>query len=183
MKRSTVVIVAILTILALSGITYAITSLFFKSPTQTSDYTQGVYFEFDMSDAFVDSGEVKIGESMSINPVISSNSSVDMYAFIRVDMPVYNDAGLYTLTPSSGWSVQESGVQGDRWVAVYRYDSVLASDASTTALSSALTMTEMSRTDYGQLSDFNVSMTGYACGTEDLEIDGAWEAISQNYGV
>lgn len=183
MKRSTAVIIAILTILALSGITYAITSLFFKSPTQTSEYEKRVYFEFVMNDVFTASGEVGPGDSMSVNPVITSDASTDMYCFIRVDMPAYNNAGLYTLNVGSAWSVQESGVQGDRWVAVYRYDSVLTPGASTPALTSSLTMVDMSHADFSMVGEVDVSMTGYACGTEDLEIDGAWEAISQNYGV
>ena len=68
-------------------------------------------------------------------------------------------------------------------VVVYRYDSVLTPGASTTALASSLTMVDMSHAEYSEVSDLNVSMTSYACGTEDLELENAWEAISQNYGV
>lgn len=183
MKRSTVVIVSLITILTLSVVAYAVTSLFFASPTQTSEYEKRTYFEFVMENVFTASGEVGPGESMSVNPTLSSNASVDMYCFIRVEMPAYGESGLYTLTPNSGWNVQESGMQGDRWVAVYRYDSVLMPGASTTALTSNLTMVDMSRAEYSEVTDLNVSMTGYACGTEDLELENAWETISQNYGV
>lgn len=74
-------------------------------------------------------------------------------------------------------------MQGDRWAAVYRYDSVLTPGASTTALTSNLTMVDMSHAEFSQVTDLNVSMTGYACGTEDLELEDTGEAISQNYGV
>lgn len=183
MRRSSVVLVIFTLLLALSAVAYAITALFYKSPTQTSDYTPGVYFEFDISDAFTESGEVGPGQSMSINPVISSNASVDMYCFIKVEMPTFGEGGLYTLTPGSGWSMQTSGVQGDRWVGVYRYDSVLTPGNSTRALSSALTMVEMGMAEYVEIDDLNVSMTGYACGTEDLELENAWAAISAEYGA
>ena len=36
--------------------------------------------------------------------------------------------------------------------------------------------------EFEDITDLNVSMTGYACGTENLEIDGALEAISRNNG-
>ena len=183
MKRSTAVIVALITILTLSVVAYAVTSLFFASPTQTSEYEKRTYFEFVMNDVFTASGEVGPGESMSVNPVITSDASADMYVFIRVEMPALGESGLYTLTPSSAWSVQESGVQGDRWVTVYRYDSVLTPGASTTALTSNLTMVDMSHAEFSEVTELNVSMTGYACGTEDLELENAWETISQNYGV
>ena len=183
MKRSTAVIVAIITILTLSGIAYAVTSLFFASPTQTSEYEKRTYFEFVMNDVFTASGEVGPGESMSVDPVITSDASADMYCFIRVEMPAYGESGLYTLNPNSGWSVQEARAEGDRWVAVYRYDSVLTPGASTTALCTALTMVDMSHAEFSQVGEVDVSMTGYACGTEDLELENAWETISQNYGV
>lgn len=44
-------------------------------------------------------------------------------------------------------------------------------------------MVDMSRAEFSQVGEIDVSMTGYACGTEDLELENAWEAISQNYGV
>lgn len=183
MKRSTAVIVALITILTLSVVAYAVTSLFFASPTQTSEYEKRTYFEFVMNDVFTSSGEVGPGESMAVNPTLSSNASVDMYCFIRVEMPAYGESGLYEIEPGSDWSVQEARVEVDRWIAVYRYDSALTPGASTTALTSNLTMVDMSRAEYSEVSDLNVSMTGYACGTEDLELGDAWSAISQNYGV
>ena len=183
MKRSTAVIVSLLTILALSVVAYAVTSLFFSSPTQTSEYEKRTYFEFVMNDVFTASGEVGPGESMSVNPEITSDASTDMYVFIRVEMPTFGESGLYVIEPGSGWSIQEARVEGDRWIAVYRYDSVLTPGASTTALTSYLTMVNMSHAEFSEVTDLNVSMTGYACGTEDLELENAWETISQNYGV
>lgn len=183
MKRSTAVIL-ILAILAMTTVVaYAVTTLFFKGETQTSDYSKKTYFEFDGSGFFTASGEVGPGESMSINPVISSNATIGMYVFIRVEMPEYNGGGLYDIDVNSGWECIESGASGDKYIAVYRFNDVVAPGASTTALSSSLTMVDMSLSDYADLSDINVNMIGYACGAEDETLDTAWESIKGNYGL
>ena len=183
MKRSTVVIL-ILAILAMTTVVaYAVITLFFKGETQTSDYSKKTYFEFDGSGFFTASGKVGPGESMSINPVITSEATVDMYVFIRVEMPIFSSAGLYELNTDSNWECIESGSSGDKYIAVYRYNDVVAPGASTTALGSSLTMVDMSLTDYAEISDINVTMTGYACGAEDEELSTAWESIKGNYGL
>ena len=183
MKRSTAVIL-ILAILAMTTVVaYAVTTLFFKGDAQTSDYSKKTYFQFDGSGFFTASGEVGPGESMSINPVISSNATVDMYVFIRVEMASYASAGLYDIDMNSGWSVEEAQVVGDKYIAVYRYNDVVAPGASTTALGNTLTMVDMSLAEYSGLSDINVTMTGYACGTEGESLDTAWDSIKGNYGL
>lgn len=183
MKRSTAVILILVMLALTTVVAYAVTTLFFKGETQTSDYSKKTYFEFDGSSFFTASGEIGPDESMSINPVIISNATVDMYVFIRVEMPSYNDVGLYSLDLNSGWSVEEAQVVGDRYIAVYRYDEVLTPGASTSALADKLTMVDMSLAEYSELSDINVTMTGYACGAEDKELSTAWESIKGNYGL
>ena len=183
MKRSTAVIIILLLLAMTTVVAYAITTLFFKGETQTSDYSKKTYFEFDGDGFFTESGEVGPGESMSINPVITSEATVDMYVFIRVEMPGYNGAGLYDINLNAGWSVEESGVVGDKHVTVYRYDDILTPGASTTALGSSLTMVDMSLADYADLTDIDVTMTGYACGAEDESLETAWESIKGNYGL
>ena len=183
MKRSTVVIIILLLLAMTTVVAYAVTTLFFKGETQTSDYSKKTYFQFDGSGFFTQSGEVGPGESMGIDPVITSNATVDMYVFIRVEMPGYNGAGLYELNTGSGWTLVESGETGDKWVAVCRYDDILTPGEFTTALGSSLTMVDMSLTDYADLSDINVTMTGYACGAEGEELSTAWESIKGNYGL
>lgn len=183
MKRSTAVIL-ILAILAMTTVVaYAVTTLFFKGETQTSDYSKKTYFQFDGSSFFTASGEVGPGESMSIDPVITSNATVDMYVFIRVEMPSYSSAGLYGIDLNSRWSVEEAQVVGDKYIAVYRYNDLVAPGASTSALGSSLTMVDMSLVDYAGLDDINVTMTGYACGAEGESLDTAWDSIKGNYGL
>ena len=183
MKRSTAVITTLLLLALTTVVAYAVTTLFFKGETQTSDYSKKTYFQFAGDGFFTASGEVGPGESMSINPVITSNATVDMYVFIRVEMPGYNGGGLYSLDMNSGWSVEESGIVGDKYIAVYRYDDVVTPGASTTALGSSLTMVDMSLAEYADLSDINVTMTGYACGAEDESLDTAWDSIRGFYGL
>lgn len=183
MKRSTAVILILVMLALTTVVAYAVTTLFFRGETQTSDYSKKTYFEFDGSSFFTASGEVGPGESMSITPVISSNATVDMYVFIRVEMPGYSDGGLYELNAGSDWSVEEAQVVGDKYVTVYRYNDVVASGVSTTALGSSLTMVDMSLADYADLTDINVTMTGYACGAEGEELSTAWESIKGNYGL
>lgn len=182
-KRFATILITLAFLMTTAVVAYAITTLFFKGETQTSDYSKKTYFEFDGSSFFTASGEVGSGESMSINPVISSESTVDMYVFIRVEMPSYSSAGLYEIDVNSGWECIESGTNGDTWFSVYRYNDVVAPGASTTALGSSLTMVDMSLADYSELSDINVTMTGYACGAEDESLDTAWESIKGNYGL
>ncbi len=183
MKRSTAAIL-ILAILAMTTVVaYAVTTLFFKGETQTSDYSKKTYFEFVGDGFFTESGVVGPGESMSINPVITSEATVDMYVFIRVEMASYSSGGLYDIDMNSGWSVEEERVVGDKYIAVYCYDDVVAPGASTTALGCSLTMVDMSLTDYADLTDINVTMIGYACGAEDESLDTAWDSIKGNYGL
>ena len=78
---------------------------------------------------------------------------------------------------------KQSGVQSARWVAVYCYDTALTPRADTTLLCTALTMVSMSHADYSLVDNLNVSMIGYACGTESMELENVWKAIGQNYGV
>jgi len=184
MKRSTAVILILAILTMTTVVAYAVTTLFFKGETQTSDYSKKTYFEFDGDGFFTASGEVGPGESMGINPVISSNATVDMFVFIRVEMPGYNGAGLYEIDVNSGWECIESGANGDAWFSVCRYNDVVAPGASTTALGSSLTMVDMSLADYAGIGDINVTMTGYACGAEDGEtLETAWESIKGNYGL
>ncbi len=71
MKRSTAVILILALLVTTTVVVYAVTTLFFKGETQTSDYSKKTYFDFAGDGFFTASGEVGPGESMSINPVIT----------------------------------------------------------------------------------------------------------------
>ena len=183
MKRSTAVILILAMFAMTTVVAYAVPTLFFKGETQTSDYSKKTYFEFGSSIFFTASGEVGPGESMSINPVITSNATVDMFVLIRVEMPSYNSGARYSLDLNSSWECIETGVNGNKWISVYRFNDIVAPGASTTALGSSLTMVDMSLADYADISDINVTMTGYACGVEGESLETAWDSIKANYGM
>lgn len=50
-------------------------------------------------------------------------------------------------------------------------------------MGSRLTKVDMSKADYVELSDLNVTMTGYVCGTEDESLDTLWDSIMGHYGM
>ena len=138
-----------------------------------------------MSDVFTEDGEILPGGSKSIHPVITSGATEDMYCFIRVVMPLApsGESGLYNLNVDGSWSAENAREVGGQWVEVYRYGEALTPGASTTPLASQITMVDMSLAEFVSLGDLNVEMTGYSCGTEDMDITEAWSAISQYYGV
>ena len=166
-------------------VAYAVIN-YITTEMQTSVFTKKEYFDISGSQFFTAEGDIGPGESMSVNPIITSESSVDMYVFIRVEMPVYNSGeGLYSFEPNSEWSLVESseGLDG-KWVEVYRYNEPLTPDESTTPLASSLTMKNMTLADLAEIKDVNVSMTGYACKVSDVgSIDDAWDYIKSEAGL
>ena len=177
-------IVIIIGILAGMGIlAFAISSLFSSIGNQTSNYDKKEYFEFTTSDFFTESGEFGPGESKGINPVVTSNSSVDAYVVMRVTMPVIDDSGLYTINTGADWSQIESSEVDGEWVEVYLYGEALSPEASTSALGSSVTMKDISRAEYGSLDDLNIKIDAYAVGTDDEEMEDAWKDIKAHFGL
>ncbi len=162
---------------------YAVSKYFASSESQTSVYNKKTYFEFVMPEVFTQSGEIGPGDSMNMNPVITSNATMDMFVFLRVEEPAYNGGGLYSITPGNGWTIVESFQDGSKWIEVYQYDDVLGPGSSTVALSSSLKMTDMSRSEYAEISDVNITITGFAIGTDEEELENAWTDIKDHFGL
>ena len=182
-KRLTTILITLALLMTTTVVAYALVT-YITTMTQTSSFTKKEYFEMSGSEIFSASSEVGPGETVSINPTITSMSSVDMYVFIRVEMPRYNDTGLYDLNVDTGWSMVESGESNGTWIEVYRYDSELKPDQSTTVLANKLTMVNMTLAEFAEISDIDVSMTGYACRTADVAgIDEAWDYIKSEAGM
>ena len=55
--------------------------------------------------------------------------------------------------------------------------------SATNALSNSLTMVGMSRDEYAGIEGINVTMTGYTCDAEDIDINTAWESVKGHYGL
>jgi len=182
-KHLSIILITLALLMTTTVVAYALVT-YITTMTQTSSFTKKEYFEMSGSEIFSASSEVGPGEKVSINPMITSMSSVDMYVFIRVEMPGYNGGGLYDLTVNDGWSLVENEVVDDKWVEVYRYDSELTPDQSTTVLANKLTMVNMTLAEFAEIEEIDVSMTGFACRTADVAgIDEAWDYIKSEAGM
>ncbi len=185
-KRSTVILLSLVMMAVTVVVVYAAIT-FISTDTQTSRFIKKEYFEMSGNDFFIEDGEIGPGESRSIDPVITSVASVDMYVFIRIEMPVFGDGGLYELVPDANWTLVDSYEADGQWIEVYGYTEALAPEASTTALSNELTMVDMSLSEYALVTDMDVSMTGYGCKTvdesgQDVGIQDAWNSIKDEIG-
>ncbi|MBR1796572.1 MAG: hypothetical protein IJ757_00935 [Clostridiales bacterium] len=167
-------------LLGIGIISFAISNWFSSIGSQTSDYGIKTYFEFSVNEFFTESGEIGPGESKSINPIVTSDASIDSFVVIVVEMPKYSTGGLYTIDNSDEWVLVESwsSADGASWFEAYKYNDTLSAGAATTALGSTITMADMTNAQYGQLNDLNVTMTAYACGSDEGETLGtAWDTI------
>ena len=165
--------------LGITLVACAATAIYFSTPTIISDWEKPG--DISLTDVFPEGGEIGPGESKSINLVITSGATLDMYAFIRVVMPRFSSSGLYSLNVADGWSIEESGVKDGKFVTVYRYGDIVAPGEQTTPLATQITMKDIGEEEYAGLGDINVEVGGYACSTEDMDIDDVWGAIKEHY--
>ena len=108
------------------------------------------------------------GDSFDVKPVIYNDATEEMYVFIQVDMPTTADGILYSFDVDDEWCV----VSEDDGTVVYAYGStemtILAPGDSTSALTNQMTMKSISNAEYAGIDDINITITGYAIGTEDV---------------
>ena len=114
-KRLATILLTLVILMTTAVVTYALVT-YLTTGTQTSNFTKKEYFEMECSEIFAETSEVGPGDTVSINPIITSESSVDMFAFIRVEMPIYSSGGLYELNVDTGWSLVESSESIGKWV-------------------------------------------------------------------
>ena len=147
-------------------IVYAITSLFFTS-SETSNLSKKTVFQFDLT---TDMAETEVGpeDSFSVRPVIFNDATEEMYVFIQVDMPETANGMLYSFEADEEWTLVESG----NGTVVYAYGmdemTLLGSGDSTSALTNQMTMQSISNAEYAGIDDINITITGYAIGTEGV---------------
>lgn len=161
-------------------VAYAITSLLFTQ-SQTSSFQKKTIFRFNLSTGLT-SGEIGPGDSFSTRPTIDNDATEDMYVFIKVEMPTV-DSGekLYAFDLNSSWIEVEDGV--------YAYGSeemtTLAPGESTTALIERMTMKSITNAEYAGIDDINITITGYAIGTEDVATNPqeAWTYCKMSAGI
>ena len=181
-------------ILALAGIiSYAASMLFYSSNPQRSNYTFSHIFQFDVNEFFTEGGSFTPGNSKNINPIVTSDATIDSYVVIVVEMPKHNRNGLYTIENSNGlgslndWSKIDSWEQGDSWFEAYMYNDVLAAGAATKPLGNKITMVSMRNAEYGKYvgtDNLNITMTAYACGIDGGEsMESAWSTIKGHFNL
>ena len=156
-------------------IAYAITTLFFTKSV-TSQLSKKMVFQFDL-ETDMTAKEVGPGESFDVKPVVTSDATEAMYVFIQVDMPKTFDGALYTFEVHPDWI--PVGDSDGRIVYAYAGSEMtpLQPGDSTSALTEQMTMKSISNAEYAGVDDINISITGYAIGTEDVSADPqeAWE--------
>lgn len=123
------------------------------------------------------STEVGPGDSFDVRPIVYSDATEEMYVFIQVDMPTTTDGVLYSFEVDSEWVP----VSDNNGTIVYAYAgsdmTALQPGDSTSALTEQMTMEEISNAEYAAVDDINITITGYAIGTEDMSANPieAWE--------
>ena len=147
-------------------IAYAITSLFFTK-SERSKLSKKTVFQFDLS-TDMSATEVGPGDSFDVNPIVYNDATEEMYVFIQVDMPTTVNGALYSFDVDNAWTLVESGND----MGVYAYGdtemAVLSPGESTSALTKQMTMRSISNAEYAAVDDINITITGYAIGTEDM---------------
>lgn len=155
-------------------VAYAITNLFFTN-SETSELSKKQIFRFDL-DTGISSGEIGPGDSFAVSPVIYNDATEEMYVFLEIRMPEYTDSSLpesgasllYTYEVNEEWVLVESG----NGTVVYAYGSAdmtaLQPGESTNALTTQMIMKSISNAEYAAIDDINITITGYAMGTEGM---------------
>lgn len=161
--------------MAMVIVAYAITNLFFTA-SQSSELSKKEIFQFDL-DTGLSSAEIGPGDSFSVSPVIYNDATEEMYMFLEIQMPEYTadsslpeagDSLLYTYDVNGEWTLVENG----NGTVVYAYGSadmtILQPGESTNALTIQMTMHSISNAEYAAIDDINITITGYATGTEGM---------------
>ena len=147
-------------------VSYAVTNLFFMK-SQTSDFSKKQIFQFDL-DTGLTSGEVGPGDSFSVSPMVFNDATEEMYVFVGIQMPTTSDGMLYIFDADEEWTLVESG----NGTVVYAYGTdemtLLGSGDNTSALTNQMTMQSISNAEYAGIDDINITITGYAIGTEGV---------------
>ena len=160
-------------------VAYAITNLFFTQ-SRTTGFSKKVIFQFDLGIG-TSAEEVGPGDSISVNPVVTNSATEDMYVFVKIQMPEWDSSPLYTYLVDDAWTLVES----ESGAVVYAYANpemtVLSPGDSTFALTNQMTMRSISNAEYAVIDDINITITGYAIGTEDVSTNpkDAWNECKE----
>ncbi len=155
-------------------IAYGVVSLFYTQAVR-SDFRKKQIFEFDLN-ADMQPLEIGPGDSFMVEPVIDNTATEEMYVFIEVDMPTYEEESLYDFTPSDNWTKIEE--EPGREVYAYGTDEMIALQPgeSTDALTYEMSMLDITNAEFSGYEDINLTIRGYGIDVVDgnAGLDAAW---------
>ena len=177
-------ILALLFILLVSLLAFGAITSFFKTRTVTVNVERKDYFQFDINMA-LDNVALGPGDSVVVNPSVTSDSTVDMYVFIRVINPMVNGVHLYIYEVDDSWVTVEETEEGDIIYAYASHDSMvlLSPGEETIPLTTRMTMRDISIPEYAYIDDLSYSFQVYAVGTEGISVnpEDAWREVKEHF--
>jgi hypothetical protein len=174
-KKFTKLLICILGGISLVIAVYALTKLFY-SKSVSSNYGKKVIFEFDLN---TDLSEVTLGpgDSTDVNAYIENTATENMFVFIKIDMPVYEQEPIYEFETDDSWVLVDS--EDGSVVYAYAGDemTVLYPGEVTEVLMDKITMKKISNAAYSYIDDINIKITGYGLGTDGMNsnIQEVWD--------
>lgn len=174
----TIFIVLFLSVFVVGAITE-----FFLSKSVTVTVTKKKYFRFDFELA-LDNAELGPGDSVAVDPKVKSDSTEEMYVFMKVTNPSVNNVPLYTYDVDDSWIVVDDSMTN---AIVYAYassdDSMapLSPGEETNCLTNKMTMRDISIPEYASIDNVDFTFEVFAVGTEGIDMNptDAWAEAKQ----
>lgn len=175
-------ILALLIIFLVSLLAFGAFTGFFKTWTVTVNVERKDYFQFDINMA-LDNVALGPGDSVVVDPSVTSDSTVDMYVFIKVINPMANGVHPYLYDVDGSWVTAEETEEGDVIYAYASPDSLvpLSPGEETIPLTKRMTMRDISIPEYAYIDDLSYSFQVYAVGTEGISVnpEDAWREVKE----
>ena len=107
---------------------------------------------------------------------MANSATEEMYVFVKIQMPGWNSSPLYTLRADDEWALVESLAGSVVYAYANQEMTILCPGESTSALTNQMIMRSISNAEYASIDDINITITGYAIGTEDVSTnpEDAW---------
>lgn len=174
----TIFIVLFLSVFVVGAITE-----FFLSKSVTVTVTKKKYFRFDFELA-LDNAELGPGDSVAVDPKVKSDSTEEMYVFMKVTNPSVNNVPLYTYDVDDSWIVVDDSMTN---AIVYAYassdDSMvpLSPGEETNCLTNKMTVRDISIPEYASIDNIDFTFEVFAVGTEGIDMNptDAWAEAKQ----
>ena len=176
MKKTQKRLLIIALILVSSLAVAAVSSLLTRE--WSTNVTRGSVMEMDLIQDAV-TGTVVPGQTLAISPVVKNAGTEECIAFVKVTVPTYGASSTpaYTYDVDSSWTK----VGGSGGTAVYGYNGTLDYNDETTAPMDGITLKNMEVSDFLDIQDFNIQVTGYLAETSEYGSDPetAWGQIGE----